>query len=468
MNYKFVIPSYQRYIKLKSLSLHYLDKQDIAKDIIYIFVRTDDPEIHLYKLLSLQGYHIIETKVQGIGRTHNAITEYFDEDEWIIELDDDLIDVVDKNRQSIDSLTNELNMMIDVMEDMSINYGGFYQVANPLFMSGMKKYSFDLKYILGIFRIRRVKKDIILETNFAEDFENAILHYLRDGKILKNNWLCGKTKNYAEGGCKGDGRNNVTEKKDKEYIANKYPELATLFERNSGIWDLRLHSAKQRISKINSPAKALKKNNKITYKMMNIGDSVKINGGASKGCEGTITALKNVFAMVRLTKDKKGTPLFVDVSKKVKKCYIDIVEAPPIVMPSSDNLKHVDFVEEEEVSESMFETIDSVLKNKELSHNMNCIEEVEDIWQGELEPEPEPPAVAEQPASLEQPELTLDDYMNCKEDNEKLNYKIDSMMSFQVRACGEIADLKFADSKLRKRIRTATTLKEIKSILDEK
>ena len=444
MNYRFVIPSYQRYIKLKSLSLHYLDKQGIPKDKIYIFVRTDDEEIHLYRLLKLQGYHIIETNVKGIGKTHNAITEYFTEDEWIIELDDDLIDVIDKNRQSIDSLTHELNMMIDVMEDMSINYGGFYQVANPLFMSQMNKYTFDLKYILGIFRIRRIKKDIILYTNFAEDFENAILHYLRDGKILKNNWLCGKTKNYAEGGCKGDGRNTLTEKKDKEYIANKYPQLATLFERKSGIWDLRL--------------KSLKKNNKISYKMMNIGDSVKINGGASKGSEGVITALKNVFVMVRLTKDKKGTPLFVDVSKKVKKCYIDIVEAPPILMPSSDNLKHVDFVEEE-VSEAIFETIDSVLKNKDTDTNL--------IYEVEPEPEPE---VAEPPGSLAEPEpeMSLDDYINCKEDNEKLNYKIDSMMAFQVRACGEIADLKFADTKLRKRLRNATTLKEIKSILDEK
>ena len=439
MNYKFVIPSYQRYIKLKSLSLHYLDKQGIPKDIIYIFVRTDDPEVHLYRLLELQGYNIIETTVQGIGKTHNAITEYFNENEWIIELDDDLIDVVDKNRQSIDSLTHELNMMIDVMDDMNINYGGFYQVANPLFMSQMNKYTFDLKYILGIFRIRRIKKDIILYTNFAEDFENAILHYLRDGKILKNNWLCGKTKNYAEGGCKGDGRNNITEKKDKEYIANKYPELATLFERKSGIWDLRL--------------KSLKKNNKITYKMMNIGDSVKINGGASKGSEGIITSLKNVFAMVRLTKDKKGTPLFVDVSKKVKKCYVDIVEAPPIVMPSSDNLKHVDFIEEDVSHESIFETIDSVLKNKESLQTNITEEAVEEELVEELVVEPEP---------------TLDDNMNYKEDNEKLNYKMDSMMSFQIRACGEIADLKFADTKLRKRLRNATTLKEIKSILDEK
>ena len=47
MNYKFVIPSYQRYIKLKSLSLYYLDTQGIPKDKIYIFVRKDDGSLNL-------------------------------------------------------------------------------------------------------------------------------------------------------------------------------------------------------------------------------------------------------------------------------------------------------------------------------------------------------------------------------------------------------------------------------------
>ena len=449
MNYKFIIPSYQRYIKLKSLSLHYLDKQGVDKDIIYIFVRSDDPEIHLYRLLELQGYHIIETNVKGIGKTHNAITEYFAQDEWIIELDDDLIDVVDNNRQSIDSLTYELDSMIDVMEDMNINYGGFYPVANPLFMSQMTKYTFDLKYILGIFRIRRVKKDIFLFTNFAEDFENAILHYVRDGKILRNNWLSGKTNNYSAGGCKGDGRNNITEKTDKEFIANKYPELATLFQRKSGIWDLRL--------------KSLKKNNKIIYNMMNIGNSVKINGGASKGCEGIITSLKSVFAMVRLTKDKKGTPLFVEASKKVKKCYVDIVEAPPIVMPTADDLKFVDFVEEP--TKSIFQTIDSLLENKETGEtNPNLIYKVEeleeDISMSMLEDSSSEEEVVEV--------ISKDDALNFKEDNEKLNYKIQSMISFQVRACTEIADLKFAASKYKRRLLQAKTFEEIKSILNEK
>jgi len=94
--------------------------------------------------------------------------------------------------------------------------------------------------MLGCIRFRFVRKDITLETNYSEDFENCILHYIRDGGILKSNWIAPRTRNYAAGGCAADGRNNESEKTDKEYLANKYPHHCKLFQRKSGIWDLRL------------------------------------------------------------------------------------------------------------------------------------------------------------------------------------------------------------------------------------
>ena len=72
--------------------------------------------------------------------------------------------------------------------------------------------------------------------------------------------------------------------------------------------------------------------------MLKIDDSVRIYGGKSKKCEGLITDLKNVFVMVRLTKDKKGQPLFVDKSIKVKKIYCEVIQPPPLEMPSFDDL----------------------------------------------------------------------------------------------------------------------------------
>lgn len=240
---KFVIPSYKRVGALKSKTLTFLTSQGVANQDVYIFIRDDDPQINEYNSLGAEGldYNVITPMgVRGIGNTHNAITTYFTEGEWIVELDDDIEKVIDNKRETVDNFVERVNKMIQIMEEEGISYGGFYQCSNPMFMSGNQEYTKDLRYMLGLMRVRRIDYSIVLETNYAEDFECCILHYLKDGAILKNNWIAGKTKNYADGGCDASGRNIETEKKDKEFLANKYPECAKLFQRKNGRFDLRL------------------------------------------------------------------------------------------------------------------------------------------------------------------------------------------------------------------------------------
>ena len=240
--YSIAIPSYKRYDELKLKTLTFLNNHNIDKKRIHIFIRVDDEELPNYISLRDEGYNVeVLVGIKGIGKTHNYITNFFNENEFIIELDDDVIDIIDKDKSSILSFEDEMMKMKNDMIEKKISYGGLYPVDNKLFMSRYENnYNYDLNYILGICRLRFIIKDIKLETNYAEDFENCILHYIKDGKIIRNNWLCGKTKNYAKGGCNDDGRNNETEKKDKEYLANKYPQYCRLFQRKSGIWDLRI------------------------------------------------------------------------------------------------------------------------------------------------------------------------------------------------------------------------------------
>ena len=223
---KYVIPSYKRYEQLQLKTLRFLNSHQIKNEDIFIFVRVDDDDLVNYHKLKEDGYNIVTSiGIEGIGNTHNYITEYFEENEFICEIDDDLIDIVDKDKNSIVSLEEEIEQMTTIMKHENINYCGLYSVNNSMFMNQSNHFTTDLRYSLGIFRLRRICKDIVLETQFSEDFENNILYYIRD---------------YAIGRCNGDGRNNETEKRDKEYLANKYPEYTRLFQRKSGIWDLRL------------------------------------------------------------------------------------------------------------------------------------------------------------------------------------------------------------------------------------
>tara|TARA_R110001592_G_scaffold285220_2_gene553589 strand:+ start:13 stop:741 length:729 start_codon:yes stop_codon:yes gene_type:complete len=237
---KFVIPSYQRSQQLIKKTLTYLENQGVANEDVFIFIRVDDDDLQNYYLLKDKEYNVIVLiDVKGIGRTHNAITEHFEENEFIVEIDDDMTGLITNTGENVDFLKCCENMK-NKMFEVGASYGGTYQCDNKMFMSQCKEYTYDLRYMLGCLRFRYVKKDIILETNYAEDMENCILHYRRDSVIVKNNWIAPKTANYSKGGCCGDGRNIESEKIDKEFLANKYPQCCKLFQRKSGVWDLRL------------------------------------------------------------------------------------------------------------------------------------------------------------------------------------------------------------------------------------
>ncbi len=237
---KIIIPSFQRSEQLKNKTLRYLSSHNVPNESIYIFTRVDDNNLSSYVKLRDEGYNVVVlVDVKGIGMTHNAITKHFDEGEFIIEIDDDMTDLIDTEKNSVNFLET-CSEMKKKMTEVKASYGGTYQCDNVMFMKQCNNYTFDLRYMLGCLRFRFIRKDILLETNYAEDFENCILHYKRDNVIVKNNWIAPKTKNYNQGGCDGDGRNLETEKTDKEYLAEKYSEYCKLFERKSGRWDLRL------------------------------------------------------------------------------------------------------------------------------------------------------------------------------------------------------------------------------------
>jgi len=238
--FKIVIPSYQRYDKLKQYTLTYLDTHHTPKKDIFVFIRHDDKDYEKYISLREEGYNVVSTDVKGIGKTHNLITSFFKSGEYIIEIDDDLKQLVNQERKPILSFNHAMRKIVHKMKDENITYSGTYQVANNMFMSQCDEYTYDLRYMLGLIRIRKVCKKIHLETNYSEDFENCILHYIQDGKILKNNWIAGITSNYAKGGCNGDGRDHETEKKDKEFLAEKYPFHCKIFQRKNKRWDLKL------------------------------------------------------------------------------------------------------------------------------------------------------------------------------------------------------------------------------------
>lgn len=192
---------------------------------------------------------------------------------------------------------------------------------------------------------------------------------------------------------------------------------------------------------------------------LKIDDCVLINGGKSKGYEGVITGLNNVFIMVRFTKDKKHTPLFADVSKKVKRAYISVIEPPAIEMPKDTDLKHVDTFDEP--NKDIFEMIDDKIASK-VSYKDPIQEVVQEVVEVIKEDTKYGHMINEN--NVKEPAITIDDAINYRNDNQKLTFKMDAMCMFQDKACAEIGDLKFQIKELKEQLADSCRLDKIEEL----
>jgi hypothetical protein len=203
------------------------------------------------------------------------------------------------------------------------------------------------------------------------------------------------------------------------------------------------------------------KNKPHKYNYMKIDDCVKITGGKSKNCEAIIMSIKAQFAMVKITKDKKGTPMFSDKPTKVKKIYCELIEPSPIEMPTNDDLKVVDTLDDHNV----FEMLD-----KKLSQNKKEVESESDHENSN------PNEIAEKKKkantsfminenNVKEPAITMDDAINYREENTMLKFKMDSMVNFQSLACQEIAELKMDIKGLKEQLADSIRLEKLESVL---
>lgn len=163
---------------------------------------------------------------------------------------------------------------------------------------------------------------------------------------------------------------------------------------------------------------------------MKVDDSIRVNGGKSKKCEGTIVSVMKSFALVRISKDKKGVAVFSEIPTKVKKDYIEVISPPPMEMPTDNDLKYVDTLEP---NKDIFETIDKAIVSNNISSVVACETEEDSISDHENS---NPNELSKQgymvnENNVKQPIITMDDAMNLKEENWKLKTQLESMISCQ-------------------------------------
>lgn len=214
-----VIPTYDRSDRFKTIQ--FLKANDIPNEWITIFLANEEEKVKYLSIIGENGYKWVVGE-KGICNQRNFITDYFEENEYIISMDDDIIDIIHKDNRPFKDWVNDC---LNYMKETNLGLLTISPSSNPYFFKMKNK---DISFrrgnylAVGVFHIYKNHKDIKMELDFIEDYERSVLYLKKYGENIRYYDVLLKTKYWGKGG--------LTEaRKADKYITNvnkmmeKYP-----------------------------------------------------------------------------------------------------------------------------------------------------------------------------------------------------------------------------------------------------
>ncbi len=254
MDYKICIPTFNRPKILRERTVDLLRRTNgyfLLHKVILFFENEEQVSLYLdafedewwKKWISSRK---VITNTEGIGAKRNFIRKYA-KDEKLVNvfcIDDD-IDEFYFFEDPVQDLDDFLQTAFKETKKKKLNCWGVSAFHNPFYLKDNT--TTNLKYICGAFYGFIVDQDKpVLQTsyNHYEDFEFSILHFIRDGGVLRYNGYAIKTKYFGEGGINQSYGGLENRKKDMkeagERFVSEYPNYSRLIEKKYG-FDIRLN-----------------------------------------------------------------------------------------------------------------------------------------------------------------------------------------------------------------------------------
>jgi hypothetical protein len=252
IDYVVAIPTYKRYSQVYEKSIKTLIDGGVNPKKIFIFVANKDEEREYTNELPKESYGKIVVGVIGINNQRKFMNNYFKEGTNVLFLDDDVqkIETIDKDGKfiSIKNLDNFIKNAFATCKKYGLYLWGIYPVRNGMFMKARPELSLGLRFILGTFygQIIRHSKDLLTNVPEKEDFENSILHYIKDGGVVRFDHVTLRTKFLnPDGGIAAMSKDRMASNKLAAMTLEKrYPEYGSAWQRPNGKWEFRLKNLK--------------------------------------------------------------------------------------------------------------------------------------------------------------------------------------------------------------------------------
>jgi hypothetical protein len=243
MAYVVAIPTYQRYDMLNRKTLKMLREGGVPSSLIYIFVANEEEKIKYEEKTDRNEYNEMIVGILGIREQTNFITKYFPEETCIVVCSDDV--------GGLYCLSDKLNLISDVDEffegafhecqDKNLFLWGIYPVMNHLFMKN--HISYDLRFIHGTLYgyINRHDEDLDVILVEKEDVERSIRYYIKDGGVIRFNYVAMRTYCFKNKGGLGLRKDRIkTHEECAKRLKEMYPSFGKIWHRKNGMPEFRL------------------------------------------------------------------------------------------------------------------------------------------------------------------------------------------------------------------------------------
>ena len=243
MDYVIAIPSFNRYDTIKKKTLKMLQQNNIPTDIITIFVATSEQKL-LYEQELNNDYKIV-IGVLGMANIRNFITDYYEEGQKLVCIDDDITSI------KLGNISGKLVTKINNLNEIIINgfnlckehdgaLWGLHPSNNCRSLKSKNIITTDLKYIIGALYGVINDKSIKVSIDSAEDFERTILYYKKYGKVVRMNNMSAFTQYYATGGMASNGRTTEIDITEKTKLCELFPEYCKIYKTNYNTTNIKL------------------------------------------------------------------------------------------------------------------------------------------------------------------------------------------------------------------------------------
>ena len=232
MDYIIAIPSYNRYNLIKNQTISILEKFNIDREKVNIFVVEE--EFEKYKN-ELPNYNII-VGVKGLINQKNFIENYFPERKNILFFDDDILEIDLDNFNTLEDL---IKTGFEECNKQKSYIWSVYPVWNKYFREKREYLSNCLNFCIGGFYgiINRPNNENIKVNIYdgRDDVERSIKYFIEDGIVLRFNKVGYKTKFFANGGLGllKDRFNDINN--SVNLFLEKYPTYGKVKVRKNGI-----------------------------------------------------------------------------------------------------------------------------------------------------------------------------------------------------------------------------------------